>query len=168
MQAAPNELTVRQQIISKCVNDQLDSALRQVILARSLSFWRNKMALLGNTQKSRVEVVTPDELQKSVPRGGKYYKRIPRQSGQGYNYIYNPDKYNNRMDAHIDGKEAANNYIKSQLLKCISKVGKKGAEASMFRLLVRKFGVKEVGDALHDQIKKGAIIFNKGKFFVKD
>ncbi len=60
-----NEVSIRKAVLSKCIEEKLDPALRRAILARSLNYWRGKM------RKSLIEVVSPDELAKS----GRYITR---------------------------------------------------------------------------------------------
>ena len=53
-----NELTYRQDILSKMLYDRMDGATRQALFQRSMQFYRD-------LRKSVIEVSTPDELRKS-------------------------------------------------------------------------------------------------------
>jgi hypothetical protein len=55
----PNELTFRQDILQKMLQDRLDSSTRQALFQRSMIYYRDM-------KKSLVSVVTPDDLQKSL------------------------------------------------------------------------------------------------------
>jgi hypothetical protein len=67
---APNELIMRQDLMSKMFEDKLDPDLRRELFARSMSLWKH-----GRVSKS-VSVVTAGELKKAGPyigpRGGKW------------------------------------------------------------------------------------------------
>ena len=59
---ASNELTLRQSILSKMLNEKLDAPRRRALLGRTLSYYRDM-------RKSMVNVVTVDELRKSTHAG---------------------------------------------------------------------------------------------------
>ena len=56
--SAPNELVMRQSLLSKMLFDQMDSGLRKALFQRTLSYYRDM-------RKSMVNVVTVDELRKA-------------------------------------------------------------------------------------------------------
>jgi hypothetical protein len=68
---SPNELVMRQDIMSKMYEERMDADLRRVLFQRSMSLWREK----GRMAKS-VSVVSAVELKKAGPfigpRGGKW------------------------------------------------------------------------------------------------
>jgi len=72
--ASTNELTFRQDIMSKMLHDRMDSASRQALFQRAMSFYRDM-------RKSMVAVSTPDELRKSETRTegpDRLYKSLVR------------------------------------------------------------------------------------------
>lgn len=150
-----NEVTLRQDIMSKCLNERLDGGLRRAILLRSLTYWRS-------LRKGMVQVVTADELQKAESPGGKYHRRVPRPGG-GYRYFYDEDKYRNSKGAHTGGAENAERYIYGQIQKCIEKAGRGGCGADAFKGLVQKYGAKAVGAVLTKNHGK-SFQFKKGRF----
>lgn len=61
--SSPNELTLRQSMLSKMLNERLDAPRRRALFGRALSFYRDM-------RKSMVNVVTVDDLRKSDTYGG--------------------------------------------------------------------------------------------------
>lgn len=152
--AASNELTLRQDIMSKCLNDRLDGALRRAILQRSLVHWRGY-------RKSMVKIVTPIELKKAEARGGSYHRRVPTE--KGYRYYYDEQKYKASKSAHTSGLEATESYLTGKIQKCIEAAGKGGCGPEAFSDLVKRYGAKVVGDLLNKNAGK-LFEFQKGRF----
>jgi hypothetical protein len=151
IQGSKNEITFKQRLAGMLVSERLDPVLRKAIFDRSLRFWRDSMA------KSVVEVVTVDELlEKAEPRGGTYHKRIPRKGG-GYTYVYDPEKYSSRKDAHVDGKEALKSSLSNKVMRRLKRAGKNGVSPRELGDLVKKHGTKAIAEALDGHHKKDNI-----------
>lgn len=159
LKSSSNELVLRQDVMSKCINERMEGALRSAILQRSLSCWKSY-------RKSMVEIVNPKEsLEKAEARGGKYHRRVPREKG-GYTYYYDEDKYKTSKQAHTSGEEGTHSYVSGKLEKCISNLGTKGCGPEAFADLVKKYGSKVVADILRKDVGT-KYTFEKGKFFLK-
>jgi len=168
LQGATNELTLRQDIISKCLNERLDGVLRLAIMQKALSYWRAY-------KKSVVQIVTSDELlekskhhegnktmNKAEARGGKYHRRVPTENGK-HKYYYDEDQYRNREDAHMNGEDELKKYLSGKVQKCILKAGDNGCDIKAFESLVKKYGAKIVSDVLRKNTGK-LFTFQKGCF----
>ena len=156
--SAPNELVLRQAVVAQAREDHLQPELRQAILERALSFWRT-------ARKSMVEVVTVDELKKAEPRGGAYHRRVPQ--GEGYRYIYDPEKYQGRPDAHVDGREARRTYLHGRICKAVGERGDQGAHLRELRdEMAERFHPEEVEEALKG-CAGGKLEFRKGRFYLR-
>jgi hypothetical protein len=105
------------------------------------------------------------DLEKAQARGGKYHRRIPKQNGKGYTYVYDEEKYANRRDAHTNGDENSDGYILSKMMSQIEQAGKGGCGTDQFKSLVEKYGSKKVGALLQKEATAKKIIFKKGKFY---
>lgn len=156
-----NELVMRKALFQRMMNERMEPAMRKAIFQRSLNYYQEKMT------KSVFEVVTPDEiLEKAEARGGTYHRRIAKKSGKGFNYIYDPEKYASRGDAHLSGTEARDMRIK----KGVSTLLEERTECTPedMKDLVKKFGAKEVGSVLKKQCGDGGTMeFKNGKFKTK-
>jgi hypothetical protein len=68
---SPNELVMRQDIMSKMFEERMEAQLRRVLFARSMSLWREKSRMAKS-----VSVVSVEDLKKAGPyigpRGGRY------------------------------------------------------------------------------------------------
>jgi len=158
VRGATNEVQLRQSILAKCLEDNMDGAFRQALLQRSLSYWRGQM------QKSEVEVFSVDDLRKAEPRGGTYYKRTPTKGGK-YRYFYNEEEYGKAKDAHVSGKDAESAHISGKVLKAIESAGEGGCDVSAFKDLVKKYGSQKVAGILKGGAG-GKAQFKKGKFYL--
>lgn len=157
---SPNEVILRQSIMSKCINEHLDTALRNAILQRSLSYWKGY-------RKSMTHVYKPEQLlQKAEARGGSYHRRVPKEGG-GYRYYYDEDKYKQSKDAHTNGKESQREYISGKVQKCIEGSGSKGCGPDAFRDLVKKYGAKAVADIVKQDTSNSKYSYKKGKFILQ-
>lgn len=152
---ATNELTLRQDIMSKCLNERLGGGLRKAILQRSLTYWRGY-------RKSMVQIMSTDDLRKAETRGGKYHRRVPREKG-GYTYYYDEDKYRNSKQAHTSGEEGTESYIFGKVQKAIEATGKAGCGPEAFKDLVKKYGAKAVAGVLRKNTG-GKLQFQKNRF----
>lgn len=168
--SAPNELVLRQAVVAQAREDRLQPELRQAILERALSFWRT-------ARKSMVEVVTVDELkksgpsanadlQKAEPRGGAYHRRVPQDDG-GYRYIYDPEKYQSRPDAHVDGREARKVYLHGRISREVEGCGEEGCDPKM---VLEKFSGKFSPEEIREALKGGCagkLEFKKGRLYLR-
>jgi hypothetical protein len=157
---ASNEVVLRQDIMSKCLNERVNGSLRQVILQRSLNYWKKY-------RKSMIQMTTADELlKKAEARGGSYHRRVPRPKG-GYTYYYDEEKYRNSKQAHTNGQESQHIYISGKVHKCIEAAGKKGCGPDAFRDLVKKYGAKAVSNVIRNDVANSKYTFQKGIFVLQ-
>jgi len=183
-ETAPNEVILRQSLFQKMQNDRLEPELRNAIFQRAMNYARN-------TMRKSVQVFTPDELRKaepavepespqfviypdklekgrgeptrkSEPRGGNYYRRIPTKKG-GFRYIYNPDSYHGREDAHLHGPEVKAERLRKTVVSRIQKAGLSGTELRHFEDLGDP---AEVEQSLTAAIESGDVIYKDGRYFV--
>lgn len=155
--AAANEVTLRRMVMDKCQGDNLHPAQRKLIMQRSLGLYRT-------TEKSLVEVYTPDQLFKAEPKGGKYYRRVARKSGKGYTYYYDQDSYERSKSAHVDGAQALEKRIMGEAGNVVKTAGEKGCDVKAFKDLVKKYGAKAVGGALKKCVATKSLAYRGNKF----
>jgi len=115
----------------------------------------------GADHIGRISVKRTDSLQKAEARGGKYYRRVPKPGG-GWNYIYKPEDYHQRKDAHTHGPDAAKEYIAKRVTGMLENA-KKGLHPKELEGLVKKYGVDTVAAVLDEHHKAGKITLKKGK-----
>lgn len=157
--SAPDEISLRNDVVSKCMNERMNAALRMAILQRAVRHWKEY-------RKSMIHIVKPEELlEKAEARGGKYHKRVPREKG-GYTYYYDEEKYKASKRAHTSGDEASTTYISNRIQKCLEMAGKAGCGPDSFSDLVKKYGAKKVATVLKEGTGK-KYSFEKGKFFLQ-
>ena len=144
----------------------LDPVLRSALFQRVRRYRKDHQAM---TKSGPVQILRPEDMRayyslvKAEARGGKYHRRIPRASGKGFRYIYSPEDYAKRADAHTGGEDNAKVYLGSGIAKCLKAAGGScGPDA--FKSLVKRYGAKRVAEALRDGQKSGMIAFKKGKF----
>lgn len=156
-----NELVMRKALYSRMMDERMDPELRKAIFQRSMQYYRDKLS------KSIVQVFTTDEiLEKAEPRGGRYHRRIPAKSGKGFRYIYDPEKYASRTDAHLSGSEARDTRIKKAVTSMLEEMTE--ATPEDMKSLAKKFGVHEVSSVLKKQCGDGGSMeFKNGKFRLK-
>lgn len=157
-----NELVMRKALYSRMMDERMGPELRRALFQRSMQYRRGQM------QKSMFEVVTADEiLEKAEARGGSYHRRIPRKNGKGFTYIYDPDKYNGREDAHVSGADARDSRIKKALTATLEAAGKKGCKVDDMKELAKKYGGKEVAAVLKKQCGEGGpMSYKSGRFYM--
>lgn len=149
---AINEVTARAQVYAKAREDRLEPHLRRELAARTTDYYRA-------VQKSRVQVVTPDELRKAEARGGSYHRRVMGKSGR-YRYYYDPEKYDSRDDAHLSGADAAKSYIRKCVTAQLTKAGKKGCDVGELQPLAKKYGAKTVANVLRQSRDDGFLTYS--------
>lgn len=158
---APNELIMRQDIMSKMFEEKMDARLRRALFSRSLSLWREK----GRMSKS-VFVVTVEAMNKADPRGGKYYKRTPK-TGGGFTYFYDEDKYNSHKDAHVSGGDAAHAAITKAVAGHVKEAGKNGCELAILKPLAKRYGADMVGGMLNQACASGELVYQGKRLYQK-
>ena len=104
------------------------------------------------------------DLAKAQARGGKYHRRVPKPGG-GFHYIYDPEQYGARRDAHLDGDDAGRTYLSGKINKCLEGAGQKGCGPKVFQSLVKRHGAKRVAQTLRDGIKNGTLAYRAGRFY---
>lgn len=156
-----NELVMRKALYSRMMDERMGPELRKAIFQRSMQYYRDRLS------KSIVQILTMDEvLEKAEPRGGKYHRRIPAKGGKGFRYIYDPEKYASREDAHLSGPEARDTRIKKAVTSMLEEMTE--ATPEDMKSLAKKFGVHEVSSVLKKQCGEGGSVeFKNGKFRLK-
>lgn len=148
-----NELAFRKAVVVKAQADNLDPVVRNLINLRSLKYYRG-------IKKSLPIFV----LQKALPRGGSYYRRVPKKNGKGYNYYYNQETYDRSRGAHLGGEDTSNGYLSNKIKNILTNAGSNG-NGSLFKNLVKKYGLDKIVNVMEDVRKKGNLKVNNGKFY---
>lgn len=107
-----------------------------------------------------------EPFQKAEPRGGSYHRRVPQDSG-GFRYIYDPEKYQQRPDAHVDGREARKVYLHSRIVKAVEG---KGADGMHVRQVLDNFSEKFSPQEVEEAVKGccgGKLEFRKGRLYLR-
>lgn len=151
LMASRNMLELRKEIINKAYF--MDPILRNILAMRAMKYYKYMSKSFINFHV---------DLEKAMNRGGKYFKRAPRKNGKGFNYYYSEDDYNKSPSAHVNGEDANNSYLANKVQNIL--VASKGGDASLFKNLVKKYGVKKIENVLKKEIEKGTVVF-KGKKF---
>jgi len=157
--SATNELYMRKAILEKALGDKLIPEVRLALYQRSINYYRD-------LQKSRVQIVTPDDLKKGEAKGGNYVRRVQTEKG-GYRYYYDEEKYKNSRHHQVTGDEAAKTYLSKTLSSMVEKSGTEGCGPESMKPLVKKYGAKKVGDVLRESCEGGHITYKGGKFYAK-
>lgn len=102
----------------------------------------------------------------SSSRGGDYHRRVPHESGKGFRYYYDPDKYSERKDAHHSGADMKKYSMGKELMRSIKKAGPGGCSVADLRELAKKYGSKEMAGELQKQCgEKGGMMYVNGRFY---
>ncbi len=101
------------------------------------------------------------QLEKAEAKGGSYHRRVTDPKSGKHRYFYDPEKYK-AAGGHIDGAEAAKDFLHKQIGSKLEKHGECGIEH--FKDLAEKHGPDKVADALRDGCGSGKYEFKKGKF----
>lgn len=105
-------------------------------------------------------------FQKAEPRGGSYHRRVPQEDG-GFRYYYDPEKYQSRADAHVDGREARKNYLHGRIAKVVGAKGKAGMHVrQVLDDFSEQFDPKEVEEAVK-ALAGGKLEFRKGRLYLR-
>jgi hypothetical protein len=153
-----NELDLRKALYAKMQQDRLEPELRKALFQRTMVFYRDM-------KKSRVQVVTPDELLKA-DRGGSYHRKVKTEKG-GTRYYYDEEKYKSSKHSQVSGPDARKAYLSGKVCSMVEKAGKGGCGIEHMKSLAKKYGSKEVGTALRESCKSGSMCFKKGKFYAR-
>ena len=146
-----NELEFRKSIVLKAISDNLDPFLRNIIMVRAIKYFR--------TMKKSIPFFM---LRKAIPRGGSYYRRVPKKSGNGYNYYYNQETYERSKGAHLGGPDTVSGYLGNKIKNILSN----GAQnPEVFKNLVKKHGLDKIESVMKELQKKGNLKISKGKFY---
>lgn len=148
----PNGLALRKEIA--IFGRELDPMARNIILMRTMKYYNqiNKSFIRFNI-----------DLEKAVPRGGNYFRRVPKKSGKGYNYYYTEDDYNRSKSSHLSGENAHVSYLGNKVKNIL--VNKNGSDASVFKNLIQKYGIDKVENILKTSVEKGDIKIKGNKFY---
>jgi len=125
----------------------------------------DKQSIQKELEQTKVPIYSL-KLEKADPKGGSYYRRVPKKVGKGFTYYYDEDKYKRSKNAHIKGEDAANSYIQKTVF---TRAGnEKGCDVKELKDLVKRYGSKAVGSSLKDAHKSGKLTFKKGKLYYKE
>lgn len=151
--SSDNELEFRKEIMVQMADRDLDPIVRNIISMRAIQYYRTMNKSLRYTI----------DLQKAEPRGGSYYRRVPKANGKGYTYYYSEDQYHRSKQSHLDGDRAAGSYIENKIKNILATNGGKGG-AKVFKGLVTKYGLSQSSSVLEGLVKRGLVKVNKGEF----
>jgi hypothetical protein len=146
-----NELEFRKSVVIKAMADSLDPILKNIISVRAIKYFR--------TMKKSI---CSFALKKAIPRGGSYYRRVPKKGGNGYNYYYNKEMYERNKNAHLGGNDTTSGYLSNKIKNILSN-GSQNAE--VFKNLVKKYGLDKIVNVMEEVQKKGNLKISKGKFY---
>lgn len=157
-----NELVMRKALHSRMLEERMEPELRRALFQRAMNYKRDQM------RKSTFEVLTAEQiLEKAEARGGTYHRRVPRKNGKGFTYIYDPEKYDSREDAHVSGPDARDARIKKGVSTKLEEAGKKGCKVDDMKELAKKYGGKEVAAVLRKQCGEGGpMSFKSGRLYM--
>lgn len=155
LMSSRNSLELRRELISKAY--YLDPILRNILAMRAMKYF-------DYINKSFIHFHI--DLEKAMNRGGKYFKRVPRKNGKGYNYYYSEEDYDKSPSSHVSGDKAHTSYLSNKIKNIL--VSSSGGDASVFKNLVQKYGVDKVEKILKDEVKKGNISLKNKKFMWVD
>lgn len=173
MHSSTIEPIVRQQVMQRLRDEQWDPELKKVMFQRAVSLHRNlKKSIVtvddlanGTESGEVVMVMTPDQLQKAEPRGGEYHRRIPKKGGKGFTYYYNPEKYNDRGDAHQSGEEMTKYAMGRAIERAVDGAGDGGCSVNDLKKLAKKYGGKETAAHLKASCGEGgSMSYANGRF----
>ncbi len=139
---APNELVYRKAIGIRLAEKNYAAPLRRALMGEAIAVFR-----AGATSTRPA----PRPMEKSVPRGGSYYARIPKPGGK-HEYVYSEAEYKQRPDAHIDGKSAQDAYLHHHVARILDRHADPDANGGVpighFRGLVERHGHQAIARAL--------------------
>jgi hypothetical protein len=167
-----NEIDFRRGVMTHLIAERYEPALRRAILSRALSFFRSTRPSSSTTIATQVlrpsaiqgartdgrysmKAVAPihegdrksQELEKRSARGGKYHRRVPSADGK-YKYVYDESAYKRMPEAHLEGRAAKDEYLRSAVTRILDRGGVDGCEPSLFSELVQKHGAKTIAGVL--------------------
>ena len=172
---ATNEVDFRRGVMSHLFDRRLPPTTRRVVMAKAIELFRSTYPTRSGSAPvpivpiapsrrptsllSRVHDLLPpshptrdyEATEKSAaPRGGTYHRRIPKKGG-GYTYVYDEASYRSRPDAHLDGKEAAEQHLHEHVRRIASKHAgnPEGCPVEEFAPLVARHGHAAVAAAIH-------------------
>jgi len=156
IESAPNEVALRQAVYSVMRDRKAPGELGAAVLERALKYRAEKL------RKSRVELVTVDELRKAEAAGGTYYRRVKGKTGK-WRYYYDQEKYEGSKDAHLDGEGASKRAVRGKVGAMLEKAGKAGVKLADLKPLTKRYGSKLVGGVLNDARGKGELTYKGGR-----
>lgn len=100
------------------------------------------------------------------PRGGTFHRRVPHESGKGFRYYYDPEKYNARKDAHVSGEDSQRQAMGKAITKMLDKAGENGCAPKDMGELAKKYGTKEMAGHFKKECGEGGgTMFANGRFY---
>ena len=124
------------------------------------------LKLVKQAQKILSKSLDKAFLFKADPKGGNYHRRVTNKKGK-HRYYADPESYSRSKDAHVDGGEAADNYISNNVKNQVQKAGEEGCPVQNFKALVKRYGSKKVGGALKNACANGGMTYKGGKLYLK-
>lgn len=121
--------------------------------------------LLARTGRSRQSFDEKYGLKKADAKGGNYHRRVTNKAGK-HRYYYDPEQYGRSKDAHVDGNEAAANYIQKTVKARVEKAGEGGCPIDGMKDLVKRYGSEKVGDALKQACANGGLVYKGKKLYL--
>lgn len=144
------EIDFRRSMLSALFEARIEPSLRRAVMSRAVSYYRGTVAAGPGPQHFVI---------KADARGGNYHRRIPKPDG-GYTYVYDPDKYSSRPDAHLDGAQTQEQHVERALRKLLfSRMD--GCDPSELSDLVRKYSaalVAKVAKRIGAVVRDGRIV----------
>lgn len=156
IESAPNQVALRQAVYAVMRAQKAPGELGSAVLERALKYRGEKL------RKSRMQIMTVDELRKAAePTGGTYYRRVKGKTGK-WRYYYDQEQYERSGDAHLDGETASKKAVAGKVRAMLEKAGKSGVALTDCKALCKRYGHKLVGGVLNEARKSGELTY-KGK-----
>lgn len=96
-------------------------------------------------------------IEKAMARGGSYHRRV--KTGNGYRYYYDEDKYAERDDAHISGRDAKKANCRRDL---DARLSGKGAKISALKHLSEKYDPEVITEVIRQGVQSGRYEHDQG------
>lgn len=98
------------------------------------------------------------DLAKGEPKGGAYHRRVTDPETGRRRYIYSPDAYAKRPDAHVDGQQV----LKNRMAKDIHELVGGGCRMDALAPVVRRYPDGAVSAMIRDMVERGDLLYKDG------
>lgn len=98
------------------------------------------------------------DLAKGEPKGGAYHRRVTDPETGRHRYIYSPDAYAKRPDAHVDGQQV----LKNRMAKDIHELVGGGCRMDALAPVVRRYPDGAVSAMIRDMVERGDLLYKDG------